>query len=164
MTDLHDTARGTAPDTVAAAPVELDAAARDFTVTLRELAWTIHYRVPDRASVPSTELTLLKQIIDKPGSTVGELSAALNIRQSNTSTAIRSLVSRGFAERVPDETDKRVVHIEATELGVMEHLEIAHAWAAGLDSAVASLSPAQVQDLMRARDALQALERAIRKV
>lgn len=162
MTDRQNVA----PDDVeteAASLPQPDTSVHDLTVTLRELAWTVHYRVPDRAQVPSTELTLLKQIIDRPGSTVGELSAALNIRQSNTSTAIRSLVERGFAERVPDTADKRVVHIHATSLGEEEHREIAHAWAAGLDEAVASLTPEQIRTLMTAREALQALERTIRR-
>ncbi|MDJ1371936.1 MarR family winged helix-turn-helix transcriptional regulator [Gulosibacter molinativorax] len=152
-------------DTVSAEEVrapESDASVHALTVTLRELAWTVHYRIPDRAQVPSTELTLLKQIIDQPGSTVGQLSAALNIRQSNTSTAVRSLVERGFVERVPDTSDKRVVHIHATEQGETEHAEIALAWAAGLDDAIAALSPEQLQQLMDAHDALHALERIIR--
>jgi len=137
----------------------------DLTITLRELAWTIHRRAPDRAGVgpiPTTELALLKQVLETPGATVGELSAALGLQQPNTSAALRVLITRGLVTREKSEHDRRVARIMPTPLASTEHQAIAEAWAGSVESALAQLGPEQVDDLERAVEALQALDRAIR--
>lgn len=138
---------------------------RDVTVALRELAWAVHRRAPERGGVgpiPTTELALIKQVLETPGATVGELSQALGMRQSNTSAAIRALVQRGFVTREADSSDRRVTLVVPTELGRTEHQAIAEAWAGSLVTALESLPDAQQAELVRALPALQALERAIR--
>lgn len=137
----------------------------ELTVTLREIAWTIHRTAPDRAGVgplPTTEIALLKQVIDAPGSTVGELARALGLRQPNVSAALRVLSQRGFVVKEPGEQDRRVVRIFATERGGVEHQAIADAWTGDLDRALAELSPRQLEALDDALDALRALHRSLR--
>lgn len=136
-------------------------------VILRELAWTIHKRTPDRAGVgplPTTEVALLKQVLDAPGSTVGELSAALGLRQPNASAAIRVLVGRGLIERVPDEADRRTVRIVPTEVGRAEHEAIAADWAGAVADAIALLEPADRAALESASAAMTELTRLVRGV
>lgn len=136
-----------------------------LTVALRELAWTVHRRAPERGGVgpiPTTELALIKQVLETPGATVSELSQALGLRQSNTSAAIRTLVHRGFVTRETDPTDKRVTLVVPTELGRTEHQAIAEAWAGSLVSALEDLPDDQLAALAQAVPALQALERSIR--
>lgn len=135
-----------------------------LAVTLRELAWTIHKRSPDRAGVgplPTIEVALLKQIIDMPGATVGELSAALGLRQPNTSAALRHLVDRGLVARVTDAADRRTVRIEPTELGRDEHEEISRAWANDVATALGKLAAEDREALERAAGAMAALKRFI---
>lgn len=136
-----------------------------LAVTLRELAWSIHKRTPESAGVgplPTTEVALLKQVIDAPGSTVGELSALLGIRQPNTSAALRVLTKRGLVSRSVDETDRRTARILPTELGRTEHEQIAAEWARSVDVAIADLTPAQRDALEAATDAMAALTRIVR--
>ncbi|WP_460775831.1 MarR family winged helix-turn-helix transcriptional regulator [Microbacterium sp. GXF7504] len=136
-----------------------------LAVILRELAWTIHKRSPDRAGVgplPTIEVALLKQIVDSPGSTVGELSTALGLRQPNTSAALRDLVDRGLVARVTDERDRRTVRIEPTELGRTEHVEIAGAWANDVATALEQLPEADRAALEGAAGALASLSRIVR--
>jgi len=135
-----------------------------LSVTLRELAWTIHKRTPDRAGVgplPTVEVALLKQIIDEPGSTVGELASALGIAQPNASAALRDLVGRGLAVRVADERDRRTVRIEPTDVGREEHEAISAAWANGVAEALERLPEAERAALEQAADAMVALSRVM---
>jgi DNA-binding MarR family transcriptional regulator len=137
----------------------------ELTVTLRELAWTIHRRVPDRAGVgpiPTTELALLKQVLETPGATVGELTQALGLQQPNTSAALRVLIRRGLVTREQSADDRRVARIFPTPLASTEHQAIAEAWAGSVDAALSQLSPEEIDALEQALNALQALDRAIR--
>lgn len=137
---------------------------RELAMSLREVAWTIHRRAPERAGVgpiPTTELALLKQIVATPGLTVGQLAAILGLRQPNASSAIRELVDRGFVAKEAAPQDRRAVCIVPTELGRSEHEEIAAAWARPLEAAIGTLSPQQQQALEAAADALAALQAAL---
>jgi len=138
--------------------------ATPLAVTLRELAWTIHKRAPERAGVgplPTTELALLKQVLDAPGSTVRELSDALGLRQPNTSAALRVLVARGLVERHAGVEDRRTVRIAPTELGRTEHAALASGWAGAVADAIERLAPAERERLESAADALAELTRLL---
>jgi DNA-binding MarR family transcriptional regulator len=136
-----------------------------LTSTLRELAWTIHRRVPDRAGVgpmPTTEIALLKQVLETPGATVGELTEALGLKQPNTSAALRVLVRRGLVTKEQSPDDRRVAKVLPTPLARTEHQAIAEAWAGSVDAGLSQLSPDEVEVLEKAVQALQSLDRAIR--
>jgi DNA-binding MarR family transcriptional regulator len=137
----------------------------ELAITLRELAWTVHRRAPERAGVgpiPTTELVLLGQVMETPGATVGELSQTLGLHQPNTSAALRVLVQRGLVARETSPDDRRVSRIVPTELAATEHRAIAEEWAGSVDAVLENLSPEHRAALERALDALQALDRALR--
>lgn len=132
---------------------------------LRELAWTIYHRVPDRAratGLPSSEIALLKQVVDQPGSTVGELAVALGLRQPNVSAAARELQLRGLVLKEPDAADRRIVRVFPTPRGIAEHREIAQSWTEGLAAAFDRLEPHHQDALETAVDALEELHRLLR--
>jgi len=138
----------------------------EVSTALRELAWAIHRTAPERAGVgpiPTTEIALLKQVIDNPGSPVGDLAAALGLQQPNVSTAIRLLVARGFVTREKSESDRRVSLIFPTELGISEHTAISEAWSSPVDDALQELSPDQRAALDGASEAINALLRNLRR-
>jgi len=137
----------------------------DVAVALRELAWTIHRKAPDRAGVgpiPTTEIALLKQIIDTPGLTVGELAQSLGLRQPNVSAALRALVQRGFALRQQAAHDRRSAHIVATDAGIAEHQAVSAAWAAPVHHAISTLDASDFAALAHARGALETILRTLR--
>jgi DNA-binding MarR family transcriptional regulator len=138
----------------------------EVSVTLRELAWTIHRKAPDRAGVgplPTTEIALLKQVIDQPASTVGELAAALGLQQPNVSSGLRELERRGFVTREKSERDRRISLLQPTASGIAEHQAIAEEWAGPVNAALEQLSPDQQAALEAAADALAAAHRALRR-
>lgn len=131
---------------------------------LREVAWTIHRRAPERAGVgpiPTTELALLGQVLETPGTTVGQLATALGLRQPNVSAAIRVLVGKGLVVKEPSPDDRRVVRIVPTEFGRSEHEAIAAAWTRPLEAAIASLDVEHQRALAAATEALAALQDAL---
>ena len=142
-----------------------DAGSANLPVVLRELAWTIHKRTPDRTGVgplPTTEVALLKQVMDAPGSTVGELSAALGLHQPNTSAAVRVLESRGLVVRAPDPADRRTTRVMPTPQGLREHEAISADWAGAVAEAIARLELADRQALEAAAGAMTELTRLVR--
>lgn len=133
-------------------------------LTLRELAWAIHRRAPERADVgpiPTTEVALLKQISDHPGFTVGELARALGLQQSNTSAALRSLADRGLVERRPRIGDRRIVEVHMTASGEAEHQAIAAAWTSDVVRAIDALPDADRRALEAAAGALARLRASV---
>ncbi|MGA4981105.1 MarR family winged helix-turn-helix transcriptional regulator [Streptomyces cellulosae] len=140
---------------------------RELADVLRELGWTVHRRSPERAGVgpiPTTELALLKQVIDAPGSTVGELAQALGLRQPNVSAAIRVLAGRGFVVKETSEEDRRVTLVMPTALGRAEHEAIAASWAAPIREALDGLSPEHRAAIEQATDALAALHEHLQSI
>lgn len=137
----------------------------ELSSQLRELAWAIHRHAPARAGVgpvPTTEVALLKQVVDSPGCTVGELAATLGLRQPNVSAALRPLVHRQWVRKEPDPLDRRVTRIFPTDLGAYEHLEISEAWRRPVAHAIETLSPTMRAALEAAREALAAVQAAVR--
>lgn len=138
----------------------------EVSIILRELAWTIHRKAPERAGVgplPTTEIALLKQVIDVPGSTVGELALALGMQQPNASASLRALESRGFIARAKSARDRRMSLIYATPQGVEEHEAVARAWAEPVIAAIAQLSPSQQDSLRAAAEAMAAAHDVLRR-
>ncbi|MGP6169981.1 MarR family winged helix-turn-helix transcriptional regulator [Microbacterium sp. A204] len=138
----------------------------DVSITLRELAWTIHRKAPERAGVgplPTTEIALLKQVIDTPASTVGELADALGLQQPNASAALRTLEQRGYVTREKSPRDRRVSLIQPTESGRAEHRAISEEWARPIDDVLRALTSEQQHALESAVDALAATHLALRR-
>jgi DNA-binding MarR family transcriptional regulator len=107
---------------------------------------------------------MLKQAVDSPGLTVGELALELSLQQSNVSAAVRLLVQHGYVTREPDPVDRRIVRIAPTELGYREEGAIADAWATSLTEAVSRLSSSQRAALYGALDSIEEVSRQLRIV
>lgn len=138
---------------------------RELAEVLRELGWTVHRRAPERAGVgpiPTTELALLKQVIENPGATVGELAQALGLRQPNVSAAVRLLAARGLVTKEASPADRRITMVRATPLGHTEHEAIASGWSSPIMEALASLGEEHRRALADATEALGALHEALR--
>lgn len=138
---------------------------RELAVLLRDLAWTIHRRVPDVtgiAPLPSTELAVLKHILEAPGMTVTELSRHMGLKQSNTSAAVRVLTERGLVTREGSPTDRRISRLIPTEEARAQDEAIEDAWAGPIRSSLAGLSSREAAALDAAGEALQALNSLLR--
>lgn len=138
---------------------------RELAVLLRDLAWTIHRRIPDVTGIDplaSTELAVLKHILEAPGMTVTELSRHMALKQSNTSAAIRVLTERGLVTRESSPADRRISRLIPTEQALAEDEAIEDAWAGPIRNGLAGLSDEEAAALAAAAEALQALNARLR--
>ncbi|WP_344071756.1 MarR family winged helix-turn-helix transcriptional regulator [Microbacterium sediminicola] len=137
----------------------------ELAAVLRSLAWTVHNGIPDRAGiepVPRTELSVLKEVLEHPGATVGELSRIVGMHQPNVSAAIRRLEARDLVRSGRSDTDRRVNRISPTERAFAEQTSIIETWMGSLGEAFATLPDAQRAALTDALGGLQALDDALR--
>ncbi|MCC2033244.1 MarR family winged helix-turn-helix transcriptional regulator [Microbacterium allomyrinae] len=137
----------------------------DLSGALRHLAWTLRRSAPDRAgvpSVPTSELAVLKQVLETPGLTVTELAATLGMQRPNTSAVLRSLTLRGLVTREEDEGDRRRALIVPTSLAHSEATAIGDAWLDVIGEAVGILPADERAALLAAAPALRSLGNAIR--
>lgn len=146
---------------------ESDTAARrrEVAVLLRDLAWTIHRRIPDVTGIDplaSTELAVLKHILEAPGMTVTELSRRMALKQSNTSAAVRVLTERGLVTRESSPVDRRISRLVPTAEALAQDEAIEDAWAGPIRSGLAGLSDKEAQALDAAASALQTLNTVLR--
>lgn len=151
-------------EATATAVAQLSSDEQDPATVLRELAWVVHRCAPDRAGgpIPTTEVALLKQVNDAPGSTVGELAASLGLRQPNVSSALRSLERRGLVRRNKADDDQRVTRISLTTDGAAEHAALSEAWKAPLLDAFAELDSEQRELFAAAMPVLRRLHDTLR--
>lgn len=144
-----------------------DAAAlrRELAMLLRDLSWTIHRRVPDVSGIDpltSTDLAVLKHVLEAPGMTVTELSRHMTLKQSNTSAAVRTLVDRGLVTKESTVSDRRISRLFPTDKALAQDEAIGDAWAGPIRRALAGLDPAEAAALNDAVGALQALNIQLR--
>ena len=146
---------------------ESDTAARrrEVAVLLRDLAWTVHRRIPDVTGIDplaSTELAVLKHILEAPGLTVTELSRRMALKQSNTSAAVRVLTERGLVTRESSPVDRRISRLFPTDEALAQDEAIEDAWAGPIRSGLAGLSDEEARALEAAASALQSLNAVLR--
>ncbi|WP_298177059.1 MarR family transcriptional regulator [Saccharomonospora sp.] len=137
---------------------------RELATVLRNLAWTIHRMVPEVAGLdplPTTELAVIKQVLEAPGITVTELARQLGMQQSNVSTAVRALVGRGLVARQRCPEDRRVTRLSPTEKSLAARESIDTVWSGTIWTAMTRLSDEHVVALESASEALQALDQAL---
>jgi DNA-binding MarR family transcriptional regulator len=77
-----------------------------------------HFREIERdARVSGAQLWALSVVNDRPGLRLGELAAALDIRQSTASNLIKPLVEGGFIVTAKQDADRRILELRLTALG-----------------------------------------------
>ncbi|QHN32823.1 winged helix DNA-binding protein [Gordonia amarae] len=84
----------------------------------------------DRAMyLSNVESLILRHIDVNPGIVPGKISADLDLRSGNTSTALRSLEAKGLITKDVGETDRRRSHFRLTEAAHAEVAEVRSIWA-----------------------------------
>ncbi len=144
---------------------EAAAQRRELAMLLRDLSWTIHRRVPDVSGIErltSTDLAVLKHVLEAPGMTVTELSRHMTLKQSNTSAAVRTLADRGLVTKESSPGDRRISRLFPTDKALAQDEAISDAWAGPIRKALAGLDAAEAAALDDAVGALQALNSRLR--
>ena len=144
---------------------EAAARRREVAMLLRDLSWTIHRRVPEVTGVDpltSTDLAVLKHVLEAPGLTVTELSRRVALKQSNASAAVRTLTDRGLVTRESSQSDRRISRLFPTDRALAQDEAISDAWAGPIRKALSGLDERESAALEEAAQALQALNSLLR--
>jgi DNA-binding MarR family transcriptional regulator len=123
---------------------------------LLDLAWWVQRKGPMRAGLeplPVTERVILGYLEGHDGSSVTEVGAALDIKPSNVSAAVRELGSRGLVERVADPEDKRKSLLSLTDEARRNKRAIDAAVTGSLEEVLEQLSPEHRESLFASLDA-----------
>lgn len=133
---------------------------RVLAVALHDLARGVRLAQGDAAGLPPlppTEFEVMRYVDAHPGSSVGGVAAALDLRQSNVSAAVRGLADRGLVERRSDADDRRVTRLHPTPLAAERRDPVERAWATTLGEALATLDPADAATIRAAAGPLARL-------
>lgn len=132
---------------------------------LRDIAWLLPRtlgRAPSPArELPRSELEVMRVLVHRPGLSVNQVAAELDIQPSNVSTAVSSLVTRGQLERHPDPGDRRVVRLHPTPLAMEIRAAQECAWGDALEAILTELQPNDRELLRSATGSLAALAGAL---
>jgi DNA-binding MarR family transcriptional regulator len=140
-------------------PVTLAADAVEVAGRLRMTAFRLTrlLRQQDTEGLAPTLSAALATIVRDGPLTLGELAAREHVAPPSITKAVEKLVAAGLATRAPDETDRRVVRVNATAAGrrrVAQNRSRRTAWLAGR---LTDLSPADLAKLDAATDVLERL-------
>ncbi|SHM56926.1 MarR family winged helix-turn-helix transcriptional regulator [Cryptosporangium aurantiacum] len=143
------------------APNPEDVAA-GLTAVLPVLMRTVERRLAldyARPKPPDAQLALLRLVGEREGITVREAADALLMKANNVSALVSHLVGEGLLTRVPDENDRRVVHLHPTADAREQFASVDGLTADYLLAALDGLDPAQVAAIGEALPGLIALAR-----
>lgn len=83
---------------------------------------------PGFVTLTQLECLVMRHIDKHPGITPSRIAAAVGLKTSNASTALRSLEAKGFITREPDPRDRRTVHIYPTPLAADNLRRVRRVW------------------------------------
>jgi DNA-binding MarR family transcriptional regulator len=113
-----------------------------------------------RHGVSPPRMSALSVLVFEGPRTIGELAGAEGVTPPTMTRLVAGMVSDGLVERLPDETDRRVVRVAASERGRALLL-------AGRDRRVATLAamivPLTAKEQRRLRTAAALMERMVRR-
>jgi DNA-binding MarR family transcriptional regulator len=114
-------------------------------------------REDDASGLGAPRLSALSVIVFGGPLTIGGLAAAEQVRVPTMSRLVESLDAQGLVRRVPDESDRRIVRVEATDAGrALLHAGRARRVGA-LTADVAKLSATERKVLLQALPLLERL-------
>lgn len=137
-----------------------DSGIRDLALALHDVSWRLARIGPARAGLdplPSSEVAVLRAIVDEPGSSVSDVAAAVSMQPSNVSAAIRTLTERGLVSKTPREDDRRVSVLHPTHKARTEKDAIDDALTDSVGELLAGLPAESVAALLAAAPAMRRL-------
>lgn len=112
-------------------------------------------RVDTESQLPAPQLSALSVVVYGGPVTLGALAAAEQVRPPTMTRLIASMAAAGLVDRVPDESDRRVVRIRSTAKGRRLLEEGRDRRIAVIAEGLAALPGSEVQRIANALDAIE---------
>ncbi|MBI3226393.1 MAG: MarR family transcriptional regulator [Mycolicibacterium cosmeticum] len=141
-----------------------DPRTRELALGLHDLSWRLSRFGPHLAGLeplPASELAVLRAVVDQPGLSVSEVAAAVAMRSSNVSAAVRALIDRGLVSKSPHDDDRRISVLHPTPQARTDKHAIDDALSGGVAELLAELPAESVSALLSAAPAIHLLAAAL---
>ena len=137
---------------------------RHLALSLHDASWRIARLGPAEVGVeplPTTELAVLRAVMDRPDQSVSEVATSMSMQSSNVSAAVRALVEHGLVAKAADPHDRRITHLRPTAQALKNRDAIENAVAGTIFAALAKMPDEHVALLVNAIPALRTFSAAI---
>ena len=106
------------------------------------------------ADITNNDMHVIEAIGLGEGRSMSPIAKRLKITVGSLTTAMNSLVKKGYVERFRSETDRRVVYVKLTEKGVKAYHHHAEYHRQMTEAIIEKLEPEEIPTLMKMLDAL----------
>lgn len=82
--------------------------------------YVLYFRVAEQSDLTGPQMTIMTRLHDEGPARISRIAQAEGIRMPTASNALHQLEQRGMIERIRDESDRRGVKVQLTDLGISE--------------------------------------------
>jgi DNA-binding MarR family transcriptional regulator len=143
-----------APSATGGLPVDEETASR-LRLAVMRLARRLRQESPP--GITPSQMSALATVNHFGPLTIGELAAYENVQPPTISRIVGTLEGDGWVERIADENDRRVALVRSTAKARRELVRIRHERNVYLARRLSALDPAQLDTLLAALPALEAM-------
>lgn len=119
--------------------------------------YVLYFRVADQSDLTGPQMTIMARLQEEGPARISHIAQAEGIRMPTASNALHQLEQRGMIERIRDESDRRGVKVQLTELGVSELTRVGNERTEYLSQMLQTLPEELLEDAARLPHVITAL-------
>ncbi|GAA0469066.1 MarR family transcriptional regulator [Paractinoplanes deccanensis] len=147
-----------------------NARVNDIAAAVVALAPALHRALERRADAefehprpPEMQLSALRLVRRRPGTTVRELAGELQLKPNNASALVTAMVAGGLLLKEHDQADRRVVRLRLTDQARERHDAVQALFTGYVEAALTTLTDRERRDVAAALPVLSRLAEQIKQ-
>lgn len=114
--------------------------------------YVMYFRIAEQSDLTGPQLSIMSRLQENGPSRISQVAREEGIRMPTASNALHQLEQRELVHRVRDESDRRGVRVELTDLGATELNRVGEERERHLADMIATLSEEDAQELDKLAD------------
>lgn len=114
--------------------------------------YVMYFRIAEQSDLTGPQLSIMSRLQENGPSRISQVAREEGIRMPTASNALHQLEQRELVHRVRDESDRRGVRVELTDLGTTELHRVGEERERYLADMIATLSEEDAQELDKLAD------------
>ncbi|MBF6842145.1 MarR family transcriptional regulator, partial [Acinetobacter baumannii] len=114
--------------------------------------YVMYFRIAEQSDLTGPQLSIMSRLQENGPSRISQVAREEGIRMPTASNALHQLEQRELVHRVRDESDRRGVRVELTDLGATELNRVGEERERYLADMIATLSEEDAQELDKLAD------------
>lgn len=114
--------------------------------------YVMYFRIAEQSDLTGPQLSIMSRLQENGPSRISQVAREEGIRMPTASNALHQLEQRELVHRVRDESDRRGVRVELTDLGATELNRVGEERERYLAEMIATLSEEDAQELDKLAD------------